>query len=309
MSLPRDYRKEDSLWFCLTHDKGYSWDWETLVTESHSAQNESDEQASQKAKRREFIRITALDILGFVCVLYFIWPTSHTKALWALIVWAGIQFGFSSWSVKNRAVAIAGLLILGLAYQAKIPATPRVESDTHGWLVSANDPTPANACSVRTNVPKGSLTIILGNSAVIWTDRFSRKGRPLTVLRVGTCDLLSFDTSAAGLRVNADIFTPQGLLAARITNNEFHLVSQQISYAEPRDTDRSTLAVHDPVGEEMLWVRVLNDDTIKVKGKFICPGSPPVIVSDETISYLDDTNSHGCQIGPFTNIKSLFVYR
>jgi hypothetical protein len=96
MALPPDYRNEESLWWCLTHDKGFTWEWERsdLMREVKNGNSESDEKSRRKAQRREFIRITLLDLLGFVLVLYFVWPTSHVLALWSFVAFTAIQFAF-----------------------------------------------------------------------------------------------------------------------------------------------------------------------------------------------------------------------
>jgi hypothetical protein len=204
----------------------------------------------------------------------------------------------------HRIAAGLAAFVVGIATLCLLPAMPLAETTARRWLVPSNDKTPPNACSAHPQ-PRDALTILVGDGAAVWTDRYSRKGHPLTIMRVGKCDLLSFNVTSQGLRVNADIFTPQGLLAARIRDNELYRISRRISYTESWGDDGSTLAVYDRNGGEMLWVRNLNPDTIKVRGVFTCPGYPSVVVTDYAIRAPGSRISTPCIIGSFTNIEVL----
>jgi hypothetical protein len=70
------------------------------------------------------------------------------------------------------------------------------------------------------------------------------------------------------LLFNADIYDQQHKLAARIENNEFHLVKEKIAY--PKRPDRSTLEVYDEEGELLLALHYRNKDAIDVRGTFRC---------------------------------------
>ena len=205
---------------------------------------------------------------------------------------------------QHRLAAAFAAFVVALATLCFLPAMPLAETGAHRWLVPSNAKTPPNSCSGHPQ-PRDALTILVGDGAAVWTDRYSRKGRPLTIMRVGKCDLLSFDATSQGLRVNADIFTPQGLLAARIRNNDLYRISRRISYTESWGDDGSALAVYARNGREVLWVRYLNPDTIKVRGVFTCPRYPSVVVTDNAIRTPGSRTSAPCIIGPFTNVEVL----
>jgi len=93
-------------------------------------------------------------------------------------------------------------------------------------------------------------------------------------------DLMRVKYTPKGLLVDADVFDSRGYLIARITDNEFHLVSGQYSY--PDRPDLHTLVVHDRKGQhDLLSVNYLNPSTVEVRGIFFCPDNPTKVVLDE----------------------------
>jgi hypothetical protein len=283
MALPPDYRNEESLWWCLTHDKGCAWEWERddLVPEGKSAHPESDEKAGHKAqRRREFL----LGFLVFILGLYGVWTNWHALALWSLVTFVTIQSAFSSWSVKTRVLVVIAAVVAGAIIQSEMPATPRPETDTHGWLIPANDPTPPNACGT---IPSDALVVIAGSNAV-WTQRSE-----LIAFLFGHCGGPHIEWKSNGLRVTQDVFAENGKLVARIENDEFHLVSREISYAQ-RSDDRSELSVFDPEGNQAFHIRFVNPHAVQITGVFFCDGSKLLINDSQLITPIGIHNSNAC---------------
>ena len=129
------------------------------------------------------------------------------------------------------------------------------------------------------------------------------------MFELGRRQLLSITATTNGLLVDADIFSPDGHLAARIRQNEFYLVSREISYSESRDNDRSTLKVYDPEGNRMLYVKYANPNTVIIDGVFYAPGrATPLVVSERRIDNgFGSRFSSSCTNGP-TNIMAQFYF-
>jgi hypothetical protein len=247
-------------------------------------------------------RIQLFDYLGFL------WAALLT------IIDIFIHFRLHKWSL---AWLVLGLTVwMGFAQTRTLSRNFRtvqeasLETETHGWLTPANDLTPPNSCNDH-DVPitSAALTIIFGDGTAISTDRYSRNGKSLPVFELGGRPLLSIDATKDGLLIDADIFSPDGRLAARIKQNEFHLVSQEISYSEARDNDRSTLKIYDPEGNRMLYVKYANPTTVIIDGTFYAPGrATPLIVGEQGIDNGGYRYVSPCISGPFTNVIALFYF-
>jgi len=95
------------------------------------------------------------------------------------------------------------------------------------------------------------------------------------------------------VELNADIFSANGTLIARIENGEFHLTEGQFAYPK-RSEDRSTLAVYDLAGEEVLWVRWINPAVIDIRGTFSCPRHSPLLITSARMTFPTPKLSRSC---------------
>jgi hypothetical protein len=156
------------------------------------------------------------------------------------------------------------------------------ETETHGWLIPSNDPTPPIACIDSLQPPPEALIFLLGGN-VIWTLQ-----KNFSPVRIGDCTTLNVVKSDHGLLVSGDIFAEDGKLVAHVRNNEFKLASSEVSYTERTD-DLSTLIVHDPAGQEVLYVRYMNPQMIDIRGRFYCHGLSVIVTPDRQV--IEGTNS------------------
>lgn len=229
-------------------------------------------------------RITGLELfltlVFLVFEFYFGWPSSHlfTWIMAVCTVVGALLFVFP-W-IFGLPTALF-VLLLGLAITYFLPPMPPAESETHGWLIPANEPTPPNACSNFGPVPDDALLIVVGSEAV-WT---RAKHRP--ILAIGGHNMLSFTRENNGIALDADFFANTGDLVARIesttTPNEFHLVPPEYSYS--KRLDRSSLEVYDRQGNSLFDVRYVNPHTLSIKGTFYSrePGKVQIVITNDAM--------------------------
>jgi hypothetical protein len=219
-------------------------------------------------------RITAWELFATTIFLilefYFVWSSSHIFT-WVLAVVTVSVSLFLAFPMPIGVTLATIAMAVGLGTIELVPSMPLVETEMHGWLVPANDPTPTNACS--NILPKGALLVILGDSAV-WSPHNA------FIAFTSGCSALSVKKDRQGLLLDVDLFADDGNLVARIKDNEFHLATKELSYTDRGD--RSTLNIFGPKGEEVFHARYLNPTTLEVRGVFACPslGLPLIIATD-----------------------------
>jgi hypothetical protein len=180
-------------------------------------------------------------------ILYFHWYTY-------ILSWIGLTILF----------LIGMALCLSVKHALMESEQAARETATHGWLIPATDKTPS---SVGCGAPKKALLILLGGSAV-WTTLNDQ-----IILTLYRYPLLRLHRKNNALQIDADIFDSDGIGMVHIERNEFHLIKgeHQVSYAESRDADRSTLLVRGPQFQEVLFIRYVDPVTLKIRGVFYVP--------------------------------------
>jgi hypothetical protein len=241
-------------------------------------------------------------IVNFVVV----WPEHHLLALlvFAALLSAPLIAELHKRGVENHVIGgiVFWLFTAAFVSSAFFPDLA-AETDIHGWLIPARDPSAKTACpdrpwSLTANVEDQTkqLTLALGTTGMQIpyiratpdatskdiADAKNENERQRTALQIGTCKALAVRRTSAGISVDADIASPSGDIIAEIRDNEFHLVPSQIAF--PRRPDRSTLTLIGRKGEELLWIRYLNPRSMKVRGLFSCAGHGTIRVADDVIS-------------------------
>lgn len=183
------------------------------------------------------------------------------------------------------------------------------ETELHGWLLPANEATPANGCdnkpggpswnSQRTP-PHGSILFLAGTNGA-WTTSDGKS----TVLQVGTCLSVSVEREGSQLAFDADVFDRSNELIARIEQNEFHLIAGKYSYQSR--PNRSTLIVFDKHGDPLFVVWYLNPTTVKFSGVFVCSDKTKVLITNDAIILPSGSVEHdNCKGGTFGGKDAAF---
>lgn len=225
--------------------------------------------------RRHIGEAVAL-ILYFAVDGFEVWPEHHG---WALVIAvAGISaICFGEFPVRwwlGITVFLAALA--AVIYFWAGPVLPK-ETETHGWLIPKNDPTPPNGCSMM-QMPANALLFLAGTNGA-WT---TANGRSV-LLNIANSDVLSVERDESGLLFDMDMHDEQGNLIFRIERNEFRLVAGTYSYRD-RSADRSTIAVFDKKGEEMLYIEYANPQTVIIRGHFVAPDGTEVRIDNRGIT-------------------------
>jgi hypothetical protein len=269
------------------------------VTNNNRASNSADDRHHHLD--RWVIGIGAT-LVTAVCDFIFLWPESHLAALLLFAAWLSLLavyvIAISGVGREWCIVAVVGLFGLALFANAIIGPNLPAETDIHGWLQPAKDPMPETGCG---EIARNRAIVVLGTNGFLFNG-----GDKIPTVRVGTCDVVSMARSPEGILVNASVYSANGELAARVENNEWHLVPGQISYG--KRPDRSTLIVLDKFGKEMLWVRFLNPRAVRVRGVFSCKGEFQFTVTDDKVGPSGNTKylmSHSC----VTDVPRITLHR
>jgi hypothetical protein len=164
------------------------------------------------------------------------------------------------------------------------------ETETHFWLIPANDSSPPNGC-----LAAGSAVSQISNPLFIFLDDnivFTAKVHHLGIVRYSDCMLLSATIDPQGLLIDGDIYNSAGNLTVHIDRNEINLTSGEFAYRK-RSEDGSALEVYDEQNRRLLYVRYVNLTTIEVLGEFRCHNSPPIIVRNTGIELPDHNTMSG----------------
>lgn len=178
-------------------------------------------------------------------------------------------------------------------------ATPSRPVELEGNLVPANDPTPPNECQgVLSRVPAGGVTLLAGTLAAYTTHT------PVVVLRVGGRDAVEVDRGANGrVALTARVFGDDGRIVALVERNRFTINPN--NYFR-RELTSHELRVWDQGNREVLNVRYMNKDTIRVTGIFATahPGQPLIVTSDSITNpaYPNFRVSNVCFAEPVGNV-------
>lgn len=182
-----------------------------------------------------------------------------------------------SWVINQQNIKISKLgikptlMVLGCVLLLWVPRVVdlftdnplKTETETEGYLIPANDPNPPNSCN--SVIPKDALVMYFGDS-VAYT---SQKSYPIIIL--DGQDVFSIYQTQEGLSVNYTMRSQDGRIIAKIEGNKFVVNRNNILNRER--PDKHTLIVNDEFGKKVLYVRFLNESSVKILGIFYRPSS------------------------------------
>jgi hypothetical protein len=248
------------------------------------AEKMSDHQSAPKFGKRvgEFL------ILGLYLAVDAaeLWHRSHFWALFA--AWFGVlallllDGGFSRKAMG--VIASTAAIFCAVVYFVAPPELSE-ETETHGILLPASEPTPRNGRGILgVQIPDNAILFIAGANGA-WT---TSQGKS-QVLKIGEVTVLSVERTGNDLAFDAEIFDEKGELVVRIIKDEFHLIAGKYSYRD-RSGDRSKITVYDSKGAEMLYINRANPKTVIVRSVFNTPDGLTVRATDDEILLLPNYN-------------------
>jgi hypothetical protein len=150
---------------------------------------------------------------------------------------------------------------------------PAVRGEWRGWLQPANEPTPLNACGQWLKPPEGAILGLVADNVFV----ASRMGR-ITPFRLFDCAPLVIERGPNGIKIDAPIYDKAGNRLGQVVDSGYKIPKENELIVE-HSGDLSALVVHNDPGEELLYIHYLNPQVVRIRGNFLCPSHPKVIVT------------------------------
>jgi hypothetical protein len=158
------------------------------------------------------------------------------------------------------------LLMLGWHFLVPPPPPPT------GALRPAGEPSPATTCAAR----PGELVMAFGSDRVI-----GRGNGPFAPFASATCTGPLVTRTQQGLMVSAFGYDWYNDIAYGIRDNRIADLWAPGMHA--RRPDPHTIVVLDRFEHEVLYIRYLNRDAVRIRGRFLCGEEPQSVITDERI--------------------------
>jgi hypothetical protein len=167
---------------------------------------------------------------------------------------------------------VAGIIGAGAAgYAVWLYTRP---PEPTGPLLAANDPMPPMTC--RGTPAAGDLVMALG------TDRMIGKGPgPFSPLTVDDCMVMSLRREKGGLMIRAFFYDWNNDIAFSVMDNVYE-PSMPLAL-RPFRPDPYSYVLLDRFDKEVLYVRYLNRNAVRIRGRFLCGTQPQAIIHDDEV--------------------------
>ena len=199
--------------------------------------------------------------LGFVSVL---------AVAYALAILLGYELSIrdmpAGW-IAGGIFALIGIPLVGYGvWEATRPPAPV------GPLLPAREPTPRALCAEK--IGPQDLVMAFG------TDRAVGAGPgPFSPIQVGDCNVMLLRRMGRGLMVDAIFYNWNRDVAFIVNDNIYQpLLPLQLRPFRP---DPQTIVILDRFDKEVLYVRYLNTNAVRIRGRFLCGEQPQAIIRDD----------------------------
>lgn len=173
-----------------------------------------------------------------------------------------------SWTVGVSGTAFASIIGAYLVWHAFQPPPPT------GPLKPANEPTPKLSCSLKPG-PR-DLVMAFGTDALI-----GHGNGPFTPIKVASCPVLKFQRTPQGLSFRDVAYDYDGDIAFMIKDGVYE--PQFILDLKIIRPDPSTFILLDRFNQEVIYLRYLNPNAVRIRGRFLCGEAPQAVVRDDVI--------------------------
>lgn len=162
-------------------------------------------------------------------------------------------------------VVFGGGYLLWRQLQPPVPTGP---------LIAARDPSPPALCGEKPQ--KDDLLMAIGPNRVLG------KGKgPFTPVLVDQCVALKLLRQEDGLNIQAFGYSFHGDIAFHVMDNVYEPdTALKLRSLRP---DRSTFLLLDRFDQEVLYVRYLNPNAVRIRGRFLCGDAPQAVIRDDRI--------------------------
>lgn len=204
--------------------------------------------------------------------------------------WAISKYRTTKWATSSGIVVMFCVCV----YSTFDIQVAKELSGLHGLLMPANDPDPSPQCTTQPT----DLKVIFGNTvmaanafpfAAISVQETGKEESRITIVTLNK-------TSQGNVIFASDVFDQDGKLVARINNNEFSVDEPSIFRTYKERPDRSTLVLTDHYGDQVLYVRLLNRNEIKILGTLFFPGHALPIAKGVGVTIDDKKGINGINL-------------
>lgn len=144
--------------------------------------------------------------------------------------------------------------------------------EPHGPLVAAGEPPLLLAC--REKPGPDDLVMALGTNRVIGRGR-----GPFSPFLANACSAIKLTERDGGLVVEGFGYDWNNDIAYGIRDNR--LAFAMVAGLHARRPDPSTFVLLDRFDQEVVYVRYLNRNAVRIRGRFLCGESPQIVIRDE----------------------------
>jgi len=174
----------------------------------------------------------------------------------------------SGWISAGIFTLIAASLVGYGAWLATRPPPPT------GPLLPSDEPMPGVSCAEKI----GPQTLVMAFS----TDRAVGTGAgPFHPFKVDECPVMALRRVGRGLMVKAYFYDFNGDVAFTVLDNVYEpTMPLQLRPFRP---DPHSIVVLDRFDQEVLYVRYLNPNAVRIRGRFLCGTAPQAVIHDDAI--------------------------
>jgi len=190
----------------------------------------------------------------------------------ALAVLLGYELAIRDVSSRWTAgciIVLVGTSLVG--YGAWLATRPPVPT---GPLLPAGESTPHAACVEKLG-PEG-LVMAFGTDRAVGTG-----SGPFQPITVGDCTVMALRRVGQGLMIRAFFYDWNGDVAFGVNDNKYEpTLPLQLRSFRP---DPHTFVILDRFDKEVLYVRYLNPNAVRIRGRFLCGEAPQAVIRDDAI--------------------------
>ena len=143
-----------------------------------------------------------------------------------------------------------------------------------GALLPANEPTPRAGCVER--MGSADLVMAFGDNRAVGTGP-----GPFAPIKVGDCTVMTLRRVGQGLMIRAFFYDWNNDVAFAVNDNIYE-PTMPLALRTFRP-DPHTFVILDRFDKEVLYLRYLNPNAVRIRGRFLCGEAPQAVIRDDAI--------------------------
>jgi hypothetical protein len=194
-------------------------------------------------------------------------------------------FGLNQNTGKNAVLKVGAPATVYYHKSSSVAAQVDVVEALKDLLLPGNEPDPPPPLPCP-SVPPNALKAFLGTSLAYTT------AGEFTVLRIKGIDVLRLRRTPNGIAILAKVFSEGGKVVAQIVDNRLYVNPGDFIRIERPDSH--SLVAYDLHQRQVLAIRYLNPQSVRVVGVFHLPERPAVVINEDEILLGTVRVRHAC---------------